>query len=909
MAITYSAGDGSRITSFLVTQALGNQSQQTNNNTIVLDNIPSLATGYGGNVGDGTLGTGDSYLNRRIVIDVAGTPQERIVTADVAGTAPTRILTVHEDWDTNPVATTDTVDVYYEIADVEDGGASGGISFATRTGLWTLSNDFAVGNGTDKAGLAIHGGQAIEVSDEGITEAFNFLNNGYFRTGYYANGEAISGGVIAITAASDDEPAGRFDSGCDVAFLDTLIWAQVATLSQISNTGGNVVYDKVKLLKTTQECEVYGDTLINSSIAGESKITEIVRADANTSCNNLILEAVQVLDSTANTTIETIEMTGVVFSGVPGYVDVRQNKTWNLIDPSWDVTTFTQLTWTGTATGNELNDKRSVVVTVQQADGTKLQDAVVIVYEGTQLDDLVITEITDVNGLAASSFIYLKHATNSITTIYGNHAVRVFNHGYTPFIATQLSTSKLSGAITLITDTAISETIKATAITNGTGVNPIRHATGETDPRPLKVMGFDAGTGSAPSVGETISSAGSPIATGVVVEYIGTAVSGTIVLENWNGVEFIDNEGITGGVSTFSALTDTAAFYEEYTWEIDCSTKSLQIVYDYMAAQMSNMLGSPPSVLGAVYEQLHEWGSDQEAQAIYSGGSGYYTNNAIQTHVGGSPLPSEGVWLSNAGAGTIAYLTSDGGTQFSTVLAPITVQGVTEGAAVKIVANETVGTVTTGDVILEQLADSNGEASTNITYQGAFDPSGLDIITRVRSSGLPTAAIQDDNGVFTDETTAANSAVTADMNLLPVTPVVNQDNYIFGHAEKFGKLKLDINTAGTGGFTITWQYWNGAWTNLTGVTDDTNSFSTISVNYVEWTIPGDWVTTTINSQGPYYYIRAAYTAGTVTISPTGTRCSLDVNRYLPFVQDGTVLSTGLTVTASWLRDTIAKFKP
>ena len=259
-------------------------------------------------------------------------------------------------------------------------------------------------------------------------------------------------------------------------------------------------------------------------------------------------------------------------------------------------------------------------------------------------------------------------------------------------------------------------------------------------------------------------------------------------------------------------------------------------------------------------------------------------------------------------AGTV--VTYRNGTSATTVVnnaVQILLQGVTEGAAVKIIANETVGTITTGDIIIEELADSNGEVATAIDYEGAFEPSGLDVITRVRSSGLPTAAIQDDNGVFTDETTAANQANTLVMNLLPTTPVSGEDRYLFGHPEKFNNMKIAINTAGTGGFTITWQYWNGAWTNLTGVVDDTSSFSVLGTNYISFTMPGDWTTTTINSQGPYFYIRAAYTAGTVTVTPLGTRCSLDVTKYLPFVQDGTVTSAGLTVTASWNEDTIATF--
>jgi hypothetical protein len=313
--------------------------------------------------------------------------------------------------------------------------------------------------------------------------------------------------------------------------------------------------------------------------------------------------------------------------------------------------------------------------------------------------------------------------------------------------------------------------------------------------------------------------------------------------------------------------------------------------------------------------------SDGTGHAIYITATGTYNfDNWTFSGFGADGTTDAVVYNNSGGAVTINILNGGdtpsvrNGTGASTTInnsVTLLVQGVTEGAAVKIVADETVGTITIGDVLLEALADVNGEASTTLNYEGAFAGSpavdGLEVITRVRSSGLPTAAIQDDNGVFTDETTAANSAVAADMNLLPATPVVNQDRYLFGHAEMFNKMKIAINTAGTGGFTITWQYWNGAWTNLTGVVDDTSSFSVLGTNYISFTMPGDWTKTTINGQGPYYYIRAAYTAGTVTVTPTGTRCSLDVNKYLPFVQNGTVTANGLTVTASWVKDTIATF--
>ncbi len=238
----------------------------------------------------------------------------------------------------------------------------------------------------------------------------------------------------------------------------------------------------------------------------------------------------------------------------------------------------------------------------------------------------------------------------------------------------------------------------------------------------------------------------------------------------------------------------------------------------------------------------------------------------------------------------------------------VTVNGVTEGAAVKVIADETVGSITTGDIIFELLADSTGTAQiTTFNYEAAFDPSGLDVIIRTRQQGLPNYAISEDNAVFSDQTTSANSSSVDDMTLIIASPVAGQDYYYFGHAEEFSQLKLDISTAGTGGFVIAWEYWNGAWVALSGVSDGTSSFSNTGENIVSWTSPGDWATTSVDGNGPVFYVRAAYVSGTVTIAPLGRKAKLDVTRYLPFVQNNTITSTGLTVTASWAEDTIASF--
>lgn len=235
----------------------------------------------------------------------------------------------------------------------------------------------------------------------------------------------------------------------------------------------------------------------------------------------------------------------------------------------------------------------------------------------------------------------------------------------------------------------------------------------------------------------------------------------------------------------------------------------------------------------------------------------------------------------------------------------IRVEGLTEGSSCKVIADETVGTLTVGDVIFEQLADSNGVAElTTFNYEAAFG-AGLDVIVRARNQGFPTAAIADDGGSQTDETTASNSTTGSDMTLLPAGPAVN-DAYYFGHNEEFSQLKLNLSQAGVGTWTIIWEYWDGdSWEDLSA-TDGTSGFTQDGT--VSWTIPGDWADSTENSQGPFRYVRARVSAFTsITTQPLGRKCKLDVTRYLPFTQNREVVSTGLTVFASWNEDTISNF--
>jgi hypothetical protein len=172
---------------------------------------------------------------------------------------------------------------------------------------------------------------------------------------------------------------------------------------------------------------------------------------------------------------------------------------------------------------------------------------------------------------------------------------------------------------------------------------------------------------------------------------------------------------------------------------------------------------------------------------------------------------------------------------------------------------------------------------------GKFDPVGAVKLRNILFLGTQawyddtlSAAIADDGGALTDQTTAANNATTNDMTLLPATPAIN-DRYYFGKNSIFNEVLLHVSTAGTGN-VLSWQYWDGAtWSALT-VYDGTGNLSRARRARIFFTPPTNWATTTVNGQGPFYYIRyTVTTAGTQALGQqawtygTGTGSALQWN--------------------------------
>lgn len=638
MAITYSAGTGTLITSYALDESLGDQSQQVGDNQIVISGALSVAGN--GQIGDGSNGVGDSFIGRLVVKSLAGTKEERRCVDEQAGTGNTIILTVHEDWAANPVVTTDTVHVPYQAADIEDGGASGGISFNTRTGLFECTNVVTV---QAAGGFEVSDGTPLEIDDRGST--ISLIVTGDIYSGYEAGGESVGGGKFISYNNTAGEPMVQFQSGSGGTVHDAEFWGQLLPQQFEHANGAGTVFRSCKVVNGSQENHLFNMDVKNHKIYGKGGTSEIVRVDAGTVSDGLILSNVETIDTVADILSETITLEKLTLINVPSYFTVRQNKTINLISAIWDVTSYTQLTWPGTATGNELNDRKAVKTTVKQADGTLLQNAVVVVHEDTQGLGVTVEENTDVNGYAESSFIYLKHATNSVTTTYGGHAVRVDKWRYFPFIATQDSTEDYIKDTIIGIDSGVVQTVQATALTAGSGV------TWNEDTNSSSIIKFTGGSGGTIglAVDDTITD-GTTGATGIVTEIVqGDGVAGTIHLKTRNTTAFsVGTATINNGADGWTA-TLTAASEQRFAIWLDGNNTSYQVQHDYWAAKSSE------NTLSTDGKNLHQWGRDQQERVLYKLGNNFYTERAY----------GKGVFIIGTSAGTVDYFTDDAGGTFA----------------------------------------------------------------------------------------------------------------------------------------------------------------------------------------------------------------------------------------------------
>lgn len=193
--------------------------------------------------------------------------------------------------------------------------------------------------------------------------------------------------------------------------------------------------------------------------------------------------------------------------------------------------------------------------------------------------------------------------------------------------------------------------------------------------------------------------------------------------------------------------------------------------------------------------------------------------------------------------------------------------------------------------------------------QGTEDPVGSGLFPRrilVDDGPIQTqifVALSDDGTLsFTNETAAARNATADDMTLMQ-TPGLS-DGYYFGSTEQFSGIEITISTPGVGVWDITWEYWDGvAYTALGGVIDNTVGWTAEGTLTVSWTIPGGWVTDTLDSITAYH-VRAQVTSFTSsTTSPLGQIVyTSQANPLIPELDDEFGAATGAVewIVRDWI---------
>ena len=172
----------------------------------------------------------------------------------------------------------------------------------------------------------------------------------------------------------------------------------------------------------------------------------------------------------------------------------------------------------------------------------------------------------------------------------------------------------------------------------------------------------------------------------------------------------------------------------------------------------------------------------------------------------------------------------------------------------------------------ESLIDQNLIASDALNaalQKGGVDQPGMPPTTRIDIEGVVTQ----DGDAFTERTAAAQNATLNDVPLLPVTPAVD-DAFYFGCDNPCRILTLDTDTAGVNTLTLTWEYWDGdSYEALSGVTDNTTTFTSLGRDTVSWDMPTNWGTQTVTGSAVNsYWGRARVTAFTSQATqPLGSR--------------------------------------
>ncbi len=725
MAITTSAGDGVRITTAAKNGTLGSQAAAASDE-IIFDT--AITTN------NGNLEGSPTFVARLVIVRQGASDEEtRYITA-IDGDNVT--ATANEDWVVAPTSG-DSYHVAYRLTDAE---TVNGVSLNSKTGLFEFSRGLSVGNaggGGAFGYFAIVDYDAMESDDSGASDDIVVEDNGRFDIGYVQAGAPLAAGVITNTKNTATEPYLLLNGGAILKWNSPILWSQVVdtSVTMTVDSTNDIFIQGATFIRTASSAVFTECTLLDIIWQGAGLAADTVQVTSGTNIDTFQLAAAAGFTTADDSVTETLGIRNCTFVGNSVNVTVHNDKTWNFVNPLGWIANSTFISF-AVDDANEVNKLGSLDVKTQESDGTIISGSRVYVWDSST-DDLVHELDTGALGQASADVLLEKYTfpASVFTTISGGpFALKIFKHSFSPSVAALVPEGGVDLITTLVTDSNIAETNAAQAISDGAGIV----FTNNTNP--TSTVDFTGGGGTL--VTSEIVSGQTSLASGTLVQFeTGDSIAATIYLNTRNGNNYSNGETLSNGTGWTS--TYTASTQQDFTWEIDADSKSMQTLYDYHSAKLEQ------DTLEAIFEQVVEWGQSAEGfMFIADGGDAWRTRR----------VNNEGVFVSDRGAGTITLFTADDGTTF-TPPAPFTftVINIQPDSEVRLYdddGTEREGSESvTGAVQTSPLVITDGgtgySVSDKLTIQGGtFTTAGILNVDTV-SGGVITAVSVDTAGSYT----------------------------------------------------------------------------------------------------------------------------------------------------------------
>lgn len=147
---------------------------------------------------------------------------------------------------------------------------------------------------------------------------------------------------------------------------------------------------------------------------------------------------------------------------------------------------------------------------------------------------------------------------------------------------------------------------------------------------------------------------------------------------------------------------------------------------------------------------------------------------------------------------------------------------------------------------------------------------GLDL-RRLRTRYEPSAVLGFTGSAYSDQTAAATSEASDDINLATIFATPSTDALYVGFTSPFRGLSLRLlESVSAVASLLSVAYWADGWTPLTVFdgTAKTTGKTFSGGGAITWSVPLDWSERPINTVGPYYWVKV-----TVSAVPTSAKAS------------------------------------